>query len=85
MDAQNIILNVSKSFTHTCPTHREGRASVAPVRTPPWSGGAGGGTGRWSRRKSRQRRTSPSTPQRRGETVPGGSVWVHKSASGTAR
>ncbi len=85
MYAQNIILNVSKSFAHTSPTHRAGRASAAPVRTRPWSGGAGGGRGRWSRRKSRWRRTSPSTPQRRGETVPGGSVWVHKLASGTAR
>lgn len=77
-------IKLLSGFTHSSPTYREGRASAAPVRTPPWSG-AGGGRGRWSLPKSRRRRTLPSTPQRHGETGPDGSVWVHKSASGTAR
>lgn len=78
--------NFCASFTHvSCQTHREGRASAALARTPPWSGGAGGGTGRCARRKLPWRRTSPSTTRRRGETEPGGSASVRKSESGMAR
>lgn len=65
-------------------THREGRASAVPARTPPWSGGAGGETGKGSQRKPRQRRTSPSK-QRGATTLLGGSAWVRKSGFGRAK